>query len=122
MTLPAYLFAESMGKPKVPDTGHAFLVILGGEYQSSVITESLVTLRYVVPTRFDDGLVELHLAGGLEGMWSFGENDFRWVSTDEIKEYICTEFDGLAKDTRDAILSYNGAWVMRVYVKPRKRR
>ena len=109
-----------MTTPIIADTGHAFLVVLGGPYNSSVLSESIVRRNHTVPAA--EPMIELDLIGSLEGIWVFGEKDYRWVSTNEIKKYVCTDFDGLATLTKRAILDCGGAWVMRVYVKPLRKR
>lgn len=113
----------SMTKPIVADTGHAFLFVLGGAYNSSVLTQSIVTGKYTLPNPpGSEPLIDLHFAGDLEGMWAMSENDYRWVPTEEIMKYVCTPFEELRDEIKRAINDCGGAWVIRVYAKPKRRK
>ena len=100
--------------PNKPLKGHAFLVTVGGDYDDSVISSSLITradTSVIVPDELE--ILDMKFSGDLNRDWSFCWKDLQWVEQGDINAQYKNMAD-LGKPVAKAIKEHGGAWVFNV--------
>lgn len=100
--------------PNKPLKGHAFLVTVGGDYDDSVISSSVITRvddSVIVPDELD--VLDMKFSGDIKGNWAFGWRDLQWVEPGDINAQYKNMAD-LGKPIAEAIKEHGGAWAFNV--------
>lgn len=110
-----------MTKPNKIARGHALVLVVGGEYNGSVLDSSVVWNTDDGESRSRNSLVNITTVDSKNSNWRKGWNwckkDIKWVSLSGLENE--SQFDdGVAYNvnakTAKAIKAHNGAWVIRL--------
>ena len=103
--------------------GHAFVLVIGGEYRGSVLDASVIWNSDDGESRSREELITVTATDSKNAPWRKGwtwcKKDIKWTSREMLNNDRLFE-DGVEYNvdakTRKAIKEYDGAWIIRLRV------